>query len=214
MRRKASILPGVVKSPAESIPHAQRAGYIAWVAMLREVKRPDVLIDIARRLPQVNFVVCGGPTTYFARSGYGEEMIKKFRSLPNIDYRGHVSPDVAVETIRHAAALISTSDEEGFPSTFLEAWAAGTPVISLHLDPGDVIRRFALGTVPGNVLRAVGDISSLIASVQRRDEIAKLSRDYIATHHSENAVALAFQRAIPNVPTFVSSPKMSQLRGE
>lgn len=200
MQAKASILPGVVIPPADVIPHSERRNYVAWIAMLREVKRPDLLIQIARALPQIPFVVCGGPTTYFAPPGYGERIVNELRSLRNIEYRGHVAPDEAIETVKKASLLLSTSDEEGFPSTFLEAWSAGTPVISLQLDPGDIIQRYSLGTVPGSISRANEDISLLLGSTQCRDRIAKRARDYIAENHSDEAVVVAFEQGIQNVP--------------
>ncbi len=208
LQGKASILPGIVSATPDVLSHSARGNYVAWVAMLREVKRPDVLIEIARALPQITFVVCGGPTTYFARPGYGEKIVNEFRSLPNIEYRGHVAPGEAINTICHAALLLSTSDEEGFPSTFLEAWSAGTPVMSLKLDPECAIARFALGTVPGTVERAVEQIASLVASAERRDQIAAHAREYIAENHSETAVTNAFEQGIQlvaqrhRIPTF------------
>jgi len=41
--------------------------------------------------------------------------------------------------------VINTSNFEGFPNIFLEAWATGVPVISLNVDPGNVIKKRRLG---------------------------------------------------------------------
>ena len=197
-RSKASILPGIVETRAKVTPHRAREKYVAWVAMLREVKRPDLLIEIARNLPEIRFVVSGGPTAYFARPGYGEQIVKKLRTLPNIDYRGKVSPQQAIDIIANAGLLLSTSDEEGFPSTFLEAWSAGTPVVSLKLDPGSVIERFRLGFNSKTVQAAVGDVAYLMSSSEPRDEIANRARDYISAHHSEISAVEALRQAMSN----------------
>ena len=123
LRRKASILPGIVDPRPAFRHHLEREEYVAWVATLRQVKRPDVLIEIAGRLPHVRFVVCGGPTTFLSPPGYGERMVSALRAQPNVEYLGKVPPDKSIEIIANASLLLSTSDEEGFPSTFLEAWA-------------------------------------------------------------------------------------------
>jgi glycosyltransferase involved in cell wall biosynthesis len=143
--------------------------------------------------------VCGGSTTFASPPGYGERIINALRSQPNIEFLGQVPPQKALQIIANAAILLSTSDEEGFPSTFLEAWSGGTPVISLHLDPDRIIEQEKLGTVPGNVERATADILALIESPQRRDDIAARARRYVADTHSDAAVATVFERAIAEV---------------
>ena len=75
---------------------AERSPTVAWIAALRRHKRPDRLIEIARLLPHVRFVVCGSPSTYMTPAGYSERAIEAFRTLPNIDYRGQVSPEDAL----------------------------------------------------------------------------------------------------------------------
>jgi glycosyltransferase involved in cell wall biosynthesis len=163
------------------------------------VKRPDVLIEIARKLPTIRFVVCGGPSTFFSPPGYAESIVEALQAQPNIEFLGKVPPQQALQVIADAAILLSTSDEEGFPSTFLEAWAGGTPVISLHLDLDHIIERKGLGTVPGTVERATADILALMASPQRRDAIAVRARQYIANTHSAAAVVTLFEKAIADV---------------
>jgi glycosyltransferase involved in cell wall biosynthesis len=177
-------------------PHAERAQYVAWVAMLRKTKRPDVLLEIARKAPAIRFVVCGGPTPFASPPGYSEWIVEALQAQPNITFLGKVPPQKSRQIIADAATLLSTSDAEGFPNTFLEAWSSGTPVISLKIDPDHVIERQELGTVSGNVERATADIMALMDTPQRRDDIAFRARRYIAETHSAAAVAAVFERAI------------------
>lgn len=196
LRQKACTLPKVCPLPALVKPHSQRQAYVAWVATLREHKRPDVLIEIARRSPNVQFIVCGGPTDYLTPPGYGMRMVEILTKLPNVDYRGRIAPDEAMEVIANASLLLCTSDEEGFPNTFTQAWSSGTPVVTLKVDPDSIIEQKELGTVSGDVNGAVADINALMDSVDRREEIAGRARRYILENHNEAAVTGIFNNAL------------------
>jgi glycosyltransferase involved in cell wall biosynthesis len=95
-----------------------------------------------------------------------------------------------------AAMLLSTSDEEGFPNTFIQAWSVGTPVVSLKIDPDHIIERVGLGMVSGSLERAITDINALIDAPQLREEIAVRAQQYIAEAHSEAAVTAVFEQAL------------------
>ena len=127
---------------------------MAWVGVLRQPKRPDLLIEIAEQSPGVEFVVCGGPSGHRSPPEYSETIIQRLQKVPNIRYLGHVAPARAIEVIGSAALLLSTSDAEGFPSVFVEAWAHGTPVVTLKIDPDQVIAQNGLGAVSGGVERS------------------------------------------------------------
>lgn len=195
-RPKATILPGIVKERTMVKPHSDRQKYVAWVAVLREPKRPDLLIDIARHAPATRFVVCGGPSTFMSPPGYGEQIVNSLQSLSNVEYLGHVAPDKALDVIAEAAVLLSTSDEEGFPSVFLEAWSSGTPVVSLKIDPDEVIKRKNIGKVSGDVGRAVADIQALLASPKHRQEIAARALRHITEAHSNEAAVRVFESVV------------------
>jgi glycosyltransferase involved in cell wall biosynthesis len=193
---KAHLVPSIARLAPTVKPHSDRTPYVAWVAMLRQPKRPDALIEIARRAPTIRFVVCGGSTDFASPAGYGDRIIKALRSQHNVQFLGQVAPQTASQIIADAAMLISTSDQEGFPNTFLEAWAAGTPVISLKVDPDHVIERHRLGAIAGDIEGAVAHIAALMESPARRDEIADRSRQYVVKAHSEAGVAALFARIV------------------
>jgi glycosyltransferase involved in cell wall biosynthesis len=196
---KVCMLSGSLAEPVNMKAHAERAKYVAWVAMLRQPKRPDVLIEIACKAPGIRFVVCGGPTAHRSPPGYGERIVEALRTLPNVEYRGQVASEEAMQIIADAAVLLSTSDEEGFPNTFTQAWSVGTPIVSLKIDPDRIIERVGLGMVSGSLENAIVDINALMSSPQQREEIAMRARRYIAENHSEAAVVAAFEHAIQGI---------------
>lgn len=195
LRSKARILPKVCPLPPVVQPHSQRQAYVAWVATLRQHKRPDVLIDIARRATNVQFTVCGGPTDRHSPPGYGMRMVETLNTLPNVRYRGRVDSEEANEVIANAALLLCTSDEEGFPNTFIQAWSNGTPIVTLKVDPDSIIEKMKLGAVSRTVDGAVADINGLMNSFEMREEIALRARQYISENHNESRIVEIFNKA-------------------
>jgi glycosyltransferase involved in cell wall biosynthesis len=193
---KVCVLPGVIGDEVSIKPHTMRDNYVAWVAMLRQHKRPDLLVEIARKMPDMKFVVCGGPSTCMTPPGYNDQVINDLCELPNVEYLGQVLADKAQQVIAAAAILLSTSDEEGFPNTFVQAWSSGTPIVTLKVDPDRIIERIGLGAVSGTIERAIGDITVLLDSPQRRDEIATRARNFVVENYSAAAVVSLFERAL------------------
>ena len=106
------------------------------------------------------------------------------------------SKRTAHEVIANAALLLSTSDAEGFPNTFVQAWSSGTPVISLEVDPDHIIERAGLGALSGTVQGAIADIEKFLASTSLRDQIARRARKFIVQNNSAAAVVRSFERAL------------------
>lgn len=193
---KAYPLPGIVSLTETVVPHSERNGAVLWIAVIRPAKRPDLLVEIACRLPDIRFVVCGAPSLSHWDAGKLEPIMAQLRSLPNVDYRGHVSPEQALKSIGEASLLLSTSDGEGFPSVFLEAWAAGTPVVSIQIDPDHKIRNCDLGKVTETVEGAVDALRSFMTSPERLRDMGMKARRHVEELHSSVAGVRAFETAV------------------
>ena len=63
-RSKARVLPKVCIPEIVIVTTTTEVeNYVAWVGTLMQLKRPDIMVEIARKMPKVRFVVCGGLRT-------------------------------------------------------------------------------------------------------------------------------------------------------
>lgn len=118
---------------------------VSSVGRLTPVKRPDRLLAVAARLPDVEFLVAGeGPLLEWSRA----------EATPNVRFLGWRSD---VEVI-HAAADVAllTSDNEGMPVTLVEAALCGTPAVSTDVGSArEVVVGEVVSTDPDQLAAAV-----------------------------------------------------------
>ena len=138
------------------------------------MKRPDVLLDVAAKLSQRRFHMVGGPL----RSA--PELFETSRTRAaslGVHFHGAVAYRETSAMYGRARVFVNTSDVEGFPNTYLQAWASGTPVVAFF-DPDGIIAREGLGAT-------VKTAEEMTAAIQL------LSRDE-AQWHAAHARCLAF----------------------
>jgi glycosyltransferase involved in cell wall biosynthesis len=126
---------------------------------------------------------------------YGEEVQKMLRQTPNVDYRGGVPPDEAMNVIGQSAVFLSTSAMEGFPNTFLHAWSCGVPVLSLGVDLDGLITRERLGFQTDSIQGAVDAIPGLVQEGFSRRHSARYIQ-YVQDNHSEDIAVRRFLGAL------------------
>ena len=146
---------------------------VATVGRLIGVKRPDRMLEVARRLPEVTFLVAGeGPLLDVTRSA----------APPNVRFLGW-RRDVEVV---HAAAdvALSTSDNEGMPVSLVEAALCGTPAVST--DVGSA-REVVTGRVVGTDADA---LASAVREVLRQD-LGPTAREHALLHFTTRAMVTA-----------------------
>jgi len=135
----------LVDVPEPAKDFAARDIDVLWVNNFQGLKRPDRLIDLARRLPERNFVMIGG-------AGPGGQQLfdsikEQAKSCSNINFLGRIPYHDVNEYYARAKVFVNTSDIEGFPNSYLQAWIRGVPVVTF-IDPDDVISRRNLGAAP------------------------------------------------------------------
>lgn len=95
---------------------------VLWAGRLDRQKRPDILAEIAERMPDLVFDVHGG-----AVIGAGDPSVKRLLSLPNVVMHGFFSRLEDVVSGDHVA-YVHTSEWEGMPTILFDVAAAGIPI--------------------------------------------------------------------------------------
>jgi glycosyltransferase involved in cell wall biosynthesis len=158
---------------------ASDRGYL-WVGRFQAIKRPDLLLECARALPRERFTVIGG---YAGDERYARETTETLRGLPNVEHIPFVAPRDMDEHYRAARALLNTSDLEGFPNTYLHAWAHGVPVITIGIDPDGIIAKNGIGIVTGTFENFLSTLRTFRPDREARARIAANSLAYVRANH-------------------------------
>jgi glycosyltransferase involved in cell wall biosynthesis len=107
-------------------------------------------------------------------------------SIKNIRYCGRIKNEKMKDYYKSASILCCTSDYEGFPNTFLEAWAQGLPIIST-IDPDGLIERKGIGTVCKTNEDFINAIEIYRRDLVNYESVAKSARKYFKNSHAEDA---------------------------
>lgn len=168
----------VRRSPRESLR-------VIWIGRISREKRPEGLVKVAGELPNVEFLVIGDGPRDFAFSG---AIIQQMESLSNVTYLGRVEFDDVHQYYRKTDILLCTSLYEGFPNTYLEAWAHGVPVITT-VDCDAVINEKQLGFASPNIDELSEKIGQLSDCQEMLEEMVVNSFAYFREYHrSEIAI--------------------------
>lgn len=158
----------------------EKKQYILWVARLTKVKRPQLLIEIAKRLPHYRFIMVG-------KGDY-----KSLDFPENLQFLGFKPGEELEELYKRASVFINTSAIEGFPNTLIEAGIYYTPYISFY-DPDDVIKKYNLGYAVKNVDEAVRAVTDLMEDASLRAKMGSNIRRYVEVNHDIEKTVKAYE---------------------
>ena len=167
---------------------------VLWVGRICEVKRPDRLLELARMCPDLNFHLVGPDDA----SEYSRKVIARAKEIPNILVSGPATYEQLTQFYRQASCLCSTSDFEGFPNTYLEAWSFGIPLITTF-DPDQIVSEKGLGAVASDVPELARSIRSLLASPDLWKSASASARQYYVENHSIERVLPRFEQVFRDV---------------
>jgi glycosyltransferase involved in cell wall biosynthesis len=155
---------------------------VLWVSTIRpKWKQPELFLKLAAAIPEARFQMVGGP---FEDKEFYERIKKQAAAVPNLDFVGFVPHSEGTgKYFERASIFVNTSDVEGFPTTFLEAWSRYTPVVSLNIDPDEIICEHRLGFHSGNFQQMVNDVKRLLADKKLRHEMGERGRNYVENEH-------------------------------
>ena len=88
--------------------------------------------------------------------------------------------------------FLNTSDSEGFPNSFLQAWARSVPVVSFF-DPDNIIRDREIGRSPKDLNAMKSDVEALLSDDLGRTTIGDDARKFVVDNYYSDAVVQTYE---------------------
>ena len=201
-----SMLPDVFGLPASGVvlpnpdvidygaPRVAKATHprIVSLARLDPVKRPWLMLELAQRRPDVEFVMLG---QHFVT---GEGGWVPSPPPPNVRFLGHVDGQEKRDLLASAWLLVNTSIHEESAVSILEALACGTPVVSF-IESDGLSARFGTclgydtGSGMASLTRLVGAVDNLLADDARRIVLGEQGRRWVMGEHNTAKFLASFR---------------------
>lgn len=156
---------------------------VVWIANIKPWKRPEAFIDLAARLQDVQdveFIMIGRPGS----ARYQRSLDARIRQVRGLTYLGERSVEEVNRILDESHVFVNTSEYEGFPNTFVQAWFREVPVVSLQVDPDDILAREELGFHSGSLERLAQDTRRLVGDPELRTRMGQRAKAYATRNHS------------------------------
>ncbi len=187
---EASLLELAVRKP--------RGRRVLWAGRLDRQKRPDLLLAVARALPDVEFHVYGD-TILDDKTGVGDQLRKR----KNVRMLGGFN---GVESLPFATfpIFLYTSQWDGTPTMIIAAALASIPIVASRVGGvGDIVtesRGYPVSDIE-NVALYVARINEALDNPRQAEEKAVAAREYVKTEHTE----AIFSETLAAIPGYMSS---------
>jgi len=154
---------------------------ILWVgALSKGKKQPELFLKLAKSIPDAKFQMICAPSI---DKRYYQQINELADRIPNLDIVGFVPYPEVNQYFERASIFVNTSSVEGFPNTFIQAWARYTPVVSLNVDPDEIICKYKLGLHSRTFKQMVEDVKLLLEDEELREEMGVNGRKYVEREH-------------------------------
>lgn len=180
---KIVVIPNSVDAP-ESVDFTL-GDYVAYSGRISREKGVDMIIEVARRHPEIPFKMAGAVRD--------EELVD---NLPaNVELTGYLSGDSLQNFYRNARFFVMASRwYEGFPMTILEAASFGKPMIAPdHGGFTEIIGRgddaIGLLTRPNDVISLENAIVSLWKNISESERFGRKAFDKLKQTYSSAVIS-------------------------
>lgn len=119
-----------------------KKSYILWVGRAVYWKRPELFFKLAKLFPNQEFKMVCYPEYDM---NLWRKIHKDAKEITNLEFFKFIPFQKIDEIFQNAKVYINTSIYEGFPNSFIQSFKNKTPVISLNLNPDDLLTKNKIG---------------------------------------------------------------------
>jgi len=182
----------------ETVPAKDKPAVALWVGGFSKVKRPELFLEIVKACHglEIEFVMISKTVPKDPHTP-AEPFHEYASDAPNFSWLTNVPFEETLTWFDRAALFVCTSESEGFPNTFVQAWSRGMPVVSVDVNPNGILDNPDLGECVTSVDQARDAIRSYLDDSQ---EARQRRQDYARDHFSIAHVADHLIRILDQTP--------------
>ena len=185
-----------IAQPEQQLDRTER-NRVLWIGRISRSKRLEWLLDAAEQCSELQFDVVGSPNT---SDVYVVDLLKRAEIIPNITVHGRVSATELDRIYGSTRVLCCTSQLEGFPTSFLEAWSRGIPVVTTF-DPDGIVARQGIGVVIGSIDELSAHLRRIMSDSTLHSTLGTAARRYFDENHTNAIVTRRFREQFEQLQT-------------
>lgn len=187
----------VVPAYAEPRPETEAdRPLVVCLARLDPQKRPWIAVELARRMPDVDFVLAG--RTHATLRWQPTDLPS------NLELVGEVKGEQKNEILSRAWMLLNTAIHEALPVSWLETLGTATPLVA-NIDPEGVVSRFGrtvpfVGGVGYEALPGLeAAVRELVDDHELRHQKGAAGLEWVRSTHNAENFAAAWDRIVKHL---------------
>jgi len=139
------LVPNPIPIPSNGFIMKSRTPLVIFLGRLDPIKRPWIFAEIARKLPDINFLLLGKSHTPHIIN----PIMEKYKKIKNLKFLGLVTGKKKAYILSKAWILVNTSIYESLPVSFLEALSYKMAILSCN-NPDGIVSNY--GYFTGEIL--------------------------------------------------------------
>lgn len=193
--RNAHVIRNPIPLERVPIPPAEQRKAVLWVGRNTPIKQPQHFVELARRFPGQPFVMV---MTHNAAATFDPD-----KAMPaNLTLHEYVPRHAIDHIYANAAIFVITSEREGMPNVMLEAAKYSLPIVSLQVNPDQMLTQEAMGLcADGDFERMVALLGELIANPDKAQAMGQRGRAYLEREHDLDQQITRLATALRSIAT-------------
>ena len=190
------ILPYIFDVNQKDIDYSKKK-FIFWIGRGEKWKRPEIFIETAKKYPNESFIMVIPPE--YGKHDYQKNIKAQSESISNLKVIDFLKPSEVNNYFFQSKLYLLTSDNEGFANTMMEAMNGECPILSLKVNPDEIITKYNIGYVADDKVSTFYNyFSDLLNNENLMREMGKNGKNYLLKFHEKNNVITKFIEIINN----------------
>lgn len=181
-----------VKTRQQWKPHNNAPFKILWAGRIAKQKRPDILLEIARKLDASQY--------HIDMYGVFEEDYtpEEFNNIPTLTYKGQFNGLLSLP-IHEYDLYLYTSENDGMPNALLEVASTGTPIVAPDVGGVGEVVLASTGALIANHTDSdayVSTITSLKEDPKKLRKVADTTYELVAKRHDRSQFEASIRKDV------------------